>query len=640
MSPKAGKIIYAVIFCIVLPLLLLAWAHFTTLPLQIGHLQSAGMLLTIGGIGFVLWGMYDLWYFGKGLPMNGYPPERYVSSGSYKVFNHPIYVGFCLACAGVSGWLGSSSGLFLVTPVVILSCWALVVGYEGPDLKKRFGKQIQSESVFDLPRQGNAPLTLLDKFKSAVAVFVPWFILYELFVYLGVANYFSDTTFWFEKSWPVLEWAEIPYLSIYFFVALAPFVQKNRSDLRNFMITSWWATGVGSFLLFVLPFYASQRPVGDVSFLNNLIVWERNLDTQAAAFPSFHVIWAFVAASAWAATYQKWKWIWWAWALVIAFSCCATGNHSIADVIAGVCAFKIVDARGTIWRFIQSKCETLANSWHSYMLGRLRVISHSLYAGLACFAGIFLVAQFVEDGRAILTVTTVTLLGGAFWGQFAEGSSIMLRPFGYYGAIAGGILGTLMSCFFFGTSLLMLITSFALASPVIQGIGRLRCLVQGCCHGGIASKAIGIIYLNEHSRVCQISGLKGVPIHNTQLYSIAGNFITGAVIWRLWYGGASAALILGLYFILNGLARFVEEAYRGEVQTKIILNLRLYQWLALLFIIIGAFITTIDASVPMTFRWNFGMESVAVSLFSGLMSAFAMGMDFPKSKIPFSRLTG
>ena len=32
----------------------------------------------------------------------------------------------------------------------------------------------------------------------------------------------------------------------------------------------------------------------------------------------------------------------------------------------------------------------------------------------------------------------------------------------------------------------------------------------------------------------------------------------------------SFSLIVGLYFILSGLGRFVEEAYRGEVQTKIV----------------------------------------------------------------------
>jgi protein-S-isoprenylcysteine O-methyltransferase Ste14 len=639
LSPRVGKILYAVIFCLVIPLLLILWAHFTVITFRLDNFYSAGIALTVLGVSLVIWGMHDLWFYGKGLPMNGYPPAQYVQSGIYRIFNHPIYVGFCLACAGVACWANSASGLFLVTPVTILSCWALVIGYEEPDLKKRFG-EVKSKNIFTLMEEGEAAPSFSEKLKSAVAVFLPWFLLYELFVYLGVSNYFLDTTFQFEKLWPVWEWAEVPYLSIYLFVGLAPFVQNKKTDLRNFMLVSWLATGGAAFVMFVFPFYASQRPTGSNDFLSELILWERNLDSQAAAFPSFHVIWAFVAAYAWTTSVKKLKWVWWSLAIMIALSCIATGNHSIADVIAGWVVFVIVINRQNVWRFFQSSSEKLANSWRAKNIGPLRVINHSLYAGLACFAGIFLVAQFVEDSRSILLVTTFTLLGGAIWGQFAEGSSIMLRPFGYYGAIAGGIIGTWISYFFLGTSLTILITSFALASPVIQGVGRLRCLVQGCCHGAITSKEIGIVYLNEHSRVCQISGMRGVPVHNTQLYSMIGNFITGALIWRLWYGGASASLILGLYFILNGIARFVEEAYRGEVQTKIIFNLRLYQWLAILSLVLGAFITTLNTSTAMVFRWNFGVESLSVSFICGLLSAFAMGMDFPKSKIPFSKLTG
>ena len=42
-----------------------------------------------------------------------------------------------------------------------------------------------------------------------------------------------------------------------------------------------------------------------------------------------------------------------------------------------------------------------------------------------------------------------------------------------------------------------------------------------------------------------------------------------------------------------GLGRFVEEAYRGEVQTPFLFGLRLYQWMAILSIVLGAICTTI-----------------------------------------------
>ena len=40
--------------------------------------------------------------YGRGLPMNAFPPPIYVSQGAYRWLRHPIYVGFCLAAAGAA----------------------------------------------------------------------------------------------------------------------------------------------------------------------------------------------------------------------------------------------------------------------------------------------------------------------------------------------------------------------------------------------------------------------------------------------------------------------------------------------------------------------------------------------------------
>ena len=80
-------------------------------------------------------------------------------------------------------------------------------------------------------------------------------------------------------------------------------------------------------------------------------------------------------------------------------------------------------------------------------------------------------------------------------------------------------------------------------------------------------------------------------IHNTQLYSILGNVFTGMLLWRFWYGGISPAILAGLYGILNGAFRFMEEAYRGKVQTPVLGKLKLYQWLSLASIVSGMIIT-------------------------------------------------
>ena len=49
-----------------------------------------------------------------------------IRCGVYRLTRNPMYVGFGLACGGVSIALGSASGLWLVTPVACLAAAALV----------------------------------------------------------------------------------------------------------------------------------------------------------------------------------------------------------------------------------------------------------------------------------------------------------------------------------------------------------------------------------------------------------------------------------------------------------------------------------------------------------------------------------
>jgi hypothetical protein len=136
------------------------------------------------------------------------------------------------------------------------------------------------------------------------------------------------------------------------------------------------------------------------------------------------------------------------------------------------------------------------------------------------------------------------------------------------------------------------------------------------------------------------SKLGGIPVYNTQLISIGCNILIGIVLCRLWYAEMDTAFLTGMYFILSGAARFVEEAYRGEPQTKIINGLRIYQWLAILSILAGMAITSLGTDENLIFQPGLDTELVGQSLAVATCWAFAMGMDFPKSNIRFSRLSG
>ncbi len=138
---RLSKVLYGTLFVVILPLALVLWAHGARDAVHIAalHAPVIGAILAALGVAVALTGMLSLWRYGGGLPMNAFPPSRFVENGIYSLVPHPIYGGFVIACAGVATLFGSASGLWLVTPAVALASAALVLGYELPDLRNRFG---------------------------------------------------------------------------------------------------------------------------------------------------------------------------------------------------------------------------------------------------------------------------------------------------------------------------------------------------------------------------------------------------------------------------------------------------------------------------------------------------------------------
>jgi hypothetical protein len=97
-------------------------------------------------------------------------------------------------------------------------------------------------------------------------------------------------------------------------------------------------------------------------------------------------------------------------------------------------------------------------------------------------------------------------------------------------------------------------------------------------------------------------------------------------------------MVAGVYLILSGAGRFVEEAYRGEPQTPTVCGLRLYQWLAIASVACGAVITTIS-DAPRTAPPVPHPSSIVLASVCGLCAWFVTGVDFPDSIRRFARLT-
>jgi len=634
-----AKALYGLLFAVLLPVLLLAWAARTNqVHLRVIYSPSWGLASAGAGLFLMAWGMWLLWQRGGGLPMNAFPPPRYVSNGIYRVLSHPIYLGFALGCVGIAIATGSASGLWLVSPTAILASAALVLGYELPDLKKRFGDAFPKQRL--LPPDDDARPTVLERVRCYLTVLLPWFFLYEAVIALGMPVEAKSAFLPFESRFPVWPWTVIFYASVYPVVLLVPLLVPTRHQLR------WFAARALLSMILVFPLYlavpliAPPRPTDSSGTMGALWNYARVHDSVAATFPSYHVIWAVLAAMALGIRSRRLRWLGWIWALLVSLSCLTTGMHALADVIAALLVVCIVVCIDRIWELLRRSSEAIANSWREWRIGPVRIINHGGYAGAGAFVGLTILDSLLGPGKSLIPLSIFVggTVGALLWAQWVEGSPSLLRPLGFYGGMLGTTAGAMLAAPATGTSIWVVLAALVVAAPWIQGIGRLRCLVQGCCHGHLTTKRIGIRYVHPRSRVVRIASLRGLPIHPTPLYSLLWNGIVALAVTRLYLVHTTASMVGGAYLILSGVGRFVEEGYRGEPQTPVYAGLRLYQWVALLSVILGAYITTLTGAPPTTTPVPHP-SSIAVGLVCGLLAWLVTGVDFPDSNHRFARLT-
>jgi prolipoprotein diacylglyceryltransferase/protein-S-isoprenylcysteine O-methyltransferase Ste14 len=634
--PTLGKVLYALLFNAVLPLLLLAWAHGVEgwVVLPVPPYPAVGVGLVVLGLAWMAFSMAVLRRDGGGLPMNAYPPPNLATRGPYAVMAHPIYVGAVVVSLGTSIWQQHAGGVWLITPALALGCVALVWGYERHDLEARFGP-LPPAWLGPVAAGEGAP-TARQRLSVWFNVFVPWVFFYESLVALGPAPDAVALELPGERGWPVWSWAELPYASAYLMAAASPWLARTASQLRAFQQRGWAAMLVVFPLHLTLPVAAWPRPITDVGPLAALLASERAYDTPAAAFPSFHAVWAILTAALLALRVGRAPAV--AWAGLVLLSCVATGMHTVADVAAGLLVGVVLLRHKETYAGVLRLTQWVANSWQEWRLGPLRVINHGLYAGLGTAATVWMTLVLLGPTHryAILFACLCGLVVAALWAQVIEGASGLMRPYGFYGGVLGIMVGALCAPWW-GSNGWQVLAAYAVGAPVVQAFGRLRCLVQGCCHGSPTRASLGIRYHHPRSRVVRLAHLGDVPVHPTPLYSILWNIPVFLCTARLWGLGVPLPAVCGVYLVLTGLGRFVEEALRGEPQTPIHAGLRLYQWVALLTVVVGAVFTTLPGPTASP-ALHLDVGALGWALVAGGVVGAALGVDVPQSNARFSRL--
>jgi protein-S-isoprenylcysteine O-methyltransferase Ste14 len=637
-TSTARRVGYALVFVLLLPALLVGWANALDRMVMLPRYGSpqVGLALGFAGLAMLSSATVTLRRHGEGLPMSPFPPAKFVRHGLYAWFEHPIYIGAVLIAAGVSLATRSGAGLWIVTPLFTLAISAFVLGYERTATRERFGPV--EPPLLRLAPPSDAPPTRGERLAIYTHVLVPWVTAYMAVELLGAPPDAKSVLIPLDEKIPLLPWTEALYAATYLFVLLAPIAARRQRSLRRFAIEGWFATLLIIPLYLLVPLVVSARPIAGDGLWVRLMLWERSYDSPATAFPAFHVVWLFIAATLYSADHPRWRFPVWAIAVLSSASCVTTGMHGILDLAGGLAAWLIVLERGRIWALLRSGAEWVANSWSEFDLGPVRLINHGLYAALGGGIAIALGGALAgaEQARWVALAGAAGVIGAAIWAQGIEGSAVLLRPYGYFGGIFAGVGFTVLAGRF-GADTWLVLATLGVTMPVAQAMGRLRCLVQGCCHGFPCPDWLGIRFHHPRSRVTRLSEFGGQPVHPTQLYSILWNLPLTALLVRLWFLSAPLQFIFGLYLLLTGLGRFVEEHYRGEPQTPMLGGLRLYQWLAMGFVLGGGWIMTLGARrAPYPAGWN--LESLWYGLAFVCFGYVAFGLDFPRASRRFSRL--
>jgi protein-S-isoprenylcysteine O-methyltransferase Ste14 len=578
---RIEKWLYGLLFVVVLPMLLVYWAILLQRSIRwpLPEWRVPGLIVSISGFLMIIIAVRDLFVYGHGLPMNPYPPEKFVTQGIYAWFAHPIYLGSVIFSGGISLWLQSSTGLYIVSPVLALMTIALVFGYERLAMKKRFGEDVsQPPPLFALPDAKGEQTDISKKIAMVIRLLVPWLIVGYFVEYARCADKCSGAFMQLFDPQRLLVWFNFIWIVPMLYVLIRISLARGGKEMLHLVIAGTLATALGHYLYLILPAYGVDL------IHSRLLLTLVNLTT-----------------------------------LILAF------QYPI------------------IWSGLQQLCERVANSRRDWLLlnGRVRIISHSIYAfGVGAIGGA--IASYVlGNPLAVLLGVTCALLGGAIYAQISWGSGALLRPFGYWGGVIGVFVGMFLAYALFHIPLAQLALTAALAAPFTQVLGRLRCLTQGCCHGVVTDKRFGIRVWQAQSRVVVLSGLRGQWILITQLYSMLFNLLLGFFLWAMWLSHMfPSSLILGMYFILTGIERFAEDAYRGEKQTRTIKGLKEPQWLAVAGVLLGGVITVLPSALPLPTTGQLVFPILGTALAGGLLTAFAMSIDFPKSTKLFSRLSG
>jgi phosphatidylglycerol:prolipoprotein diacylglycerol transferase len=116
-------------------------------------------------------------------------------------------------------------------------------------------------------------------------------------------------------------------------------------------------------------------------------------------------------------------------------------------------------------------------------------------------------------------------------------------------------------------------------------VGRLGCLMAGCCYGRPTDVSWAITFTDPLAAT-NVGTPLGIPLHPTQLYDAGAELIIlGLLLFTERKGRPFAGRTFWTYLLLYGVSRFIIEFYRGDANRGTVLaGLSTSQFVSLLLV--------------------------------------------------------
>ena len=129
---------------------------------------------------------------------------------------------------------------------------------------------------------------------------------------------------------------------------------------------------------------------------------------------------------------------------------------------------------------------------------------------------------------------------------------------------SGGVLAVVLTMVWYtkrhGLSLGKIADLWTPAVAIGEAIGRIGCLMAGCCYGKPTDMIWGITFTNPH---CLANPLH-VPLHPTQIYTSLGGLVIFVTVMLLYSKKKFEGQVFLWFLILHSTARLAIERFRGD----------------------------------------------------------------------------